>query len=207
MNTVTILKVLAFYQKSTIFLCLPTKKHGMQCGTEKEKISTENQHTFSINNSFSIGDLDILAFSIPHDASNPCGFNFLCDSTKISIATDLGHVTPEIMNSLKNSKLILLESNYDPDVLKFSRYPYQLKMRINGPTGHLSNYAAGDIISDLINSGLEHAILGHLSKENNFPELAYKTVVEQMNKHNIKENSIDLSVASRFEPSEVFKVS
>ena len=152
-------------------------------------------------------DLDILPFSIPHDAANPCGFNIFNDKTKISIATDLGHITPEILDSLDKSKFVLLESNYDPEVLRCSSYPYQLKTRINGPTGHLSNYLAGNTISKLISNGLEKAMLGHLSKENNFPELAYKTVVEQMEKHNLKENSIDLTVASRFEPSKFINVS
>lgn len=174
---------------------------------ERKKISIENQKVFSVGESFSIGDLDVLAFSTPHDAANSCGFNIFNDNSKISIATDLGHVTPEIMCYLENSKFILLESNYDPDVLKFSRYPYPLKMRINGPSGHLSNYLAGDVISHLIDNGLERAMLGHLSKENNFPELAYKTVVEQMSKNNIKEKSIDLSVASRVQPSKIVKVS
>lgn len=174
---------------------------------EKAKISTENQNIFTIANKFSIGDLDILPFSIPHDAANPCGFNIYNENSKISIATDFGHITPEILNSLSNSKFILLESNYDPEVLRCSPYPYKLKTRINGPSGHLSNYLAGEAISYLIKNGLEKAMLGHLSKENNFPELAYKTVVEQMQKNNLKENIIDLTVASRNEPSKLINVS
>lgn len=174
---------------------------------EKEKISPENQRLFNIDESFSINDLDIIAFSTPHDAANSCGFNIFNDSTKISIATDLGHVTPEIISYLEKSKFVLLESNYDPNVLRYSRYPFYLKSRIDGPNGHLSNYLAGNVISRLVESGLETAMLGHLSKESNFPELAYKTVVEQMAKHNLKENCVDLSVASRFEPSKIVRVS
>lgn len=173
----------------------------------KDKIIDENKKYFSLENSFKIADLDILPFSTPHDAADSCGFNICNNRTKISIATDLGHVTPEILHSLEESKFILLEANYDPEVLKMSRYPYELKSRINGPTGHLSNYIAGDTISILMNSGLQSVMLGHLSKENNFPELAYKTVVEQIKKHNLSENSIDLSVATRFEPSKFIEVS
>ena len=93
---------------------------------EKEKISFENQKVFSISQAFSILDLDILAFSIPHDAANPCGFNIFNRNAKISIATDLGHITSDIMHSLENSKFVLLESNYDPEVLRCSSYPYPL---------------------------------------------------------------------------------
>lgn len=173
---------------------------------EKEKVSEENQKKFCIAEPFSIADLDICAFSTPHDAANSCGFNIINNNTKISIATDLGHITPDIMQSLEKSKFILLESNYDPDVLRCSSYPYMLKSRINSPTGHLSNYFAGEVISKLMNTGLQSAMLGHLSKENNFPDLAYQTVVEQINKHNLSENSIDLSVASRFEPSKIIEI-
>lgn len=174
---------------------------------EKEKIAEENQKVFSISKPFSINDLDITAFSIPHDAANPCGYNFFNKNTKISVATDLGHVTPDIIHSLENSKFVLLESNYDPEVLRCSSYPYHLKTRINGPMGHLSNYFAGDVISNLMGSGLQAAMLGHLSKENNFPELAYRTVVEQIAKNKLNANSIDLSVATRFQPSKFIEVS
>lgn len=174
---------------------------------EKDKILEKNQNLFSVGKSFGIGDLEFSAFSTPHDAANSCGFNIFNSNTKISIATDLGHITPEIMKALEHSKFILLEANYDPEVLRCSSYPYPLKARIDGPTGHLSNYFAGEVLSNLVDSGLQSAMLGHLSKENNFPELAYRTVVEQLEKHHIKESSIDLSVASRFEPSKFIEVS
>ena len=174
---------------------------------ENEKIDLENKRIFSISKSFFISDLEIKAFSIPHDAANPCGFNIFNKNSKISIATDLGHITDSIMNSLTNSKFVLLESNYDPEVLKMASYPYNLKMRINGPKGHLSNYFAGEVIARLMKSGLQSAMLGHLSKESNFPELAFHTVTEQINKHNFDINSIDLSVASRIEPSKIIEVS
>ena len=75
---------------------------------------------------------------------------------------------------------MLLEANYEPEILKCSSYPYLLKERIKGPNGHLSNSDAGKTISYLMNYGLNNVMLGHLSKENNFPELAYKTVVEEL---------------------------
>ena len=100
----------------------------------------------------------------------------------------------------------MLEANYDSNVLQYSSYPYLLKQRISGPKGHLENGITGKTIAHLINSGLERALLIHLSKENNFPELAYKTVVEELQKQNYKGNDISLDVAPRNSPSNFFQV-
>lgn len=164
---------------------------------QKNKICSENIKIFNTNESFKIGNFIISPFSIPHDATDPCGFNICNGNTKISIATDLGHVTDDIIYHLKQSDFILLESNYDSEILKCSSYPYSLKRRIAGPIGHLSNDMAGKLISYLMQYGLKSAMLGHLSKENNFPELAYKTVVEQLIENNYEADSIQLSVAKR----------
>ena len=164
---------------------------------QKDKISEKNIKIIKNEEEFEIGDLKIKPFSIPHDAANPCGFNIIHDNKKISIATDIGHMTNGIIKNLEDSIFIMLEANYDPEVLKFSKYPYILKSRIAGPTGHLPNEMAGKTIAHLLNSGLQQAILGHLSKESNFPELAYKTVIDEVISSNYNENSLKLSVASR----------
>lgn len=170
------------------------------------KIKSENIHLFDFSKDFEIGDLQIHPFAIPHDAANPCAFNILKNNTKLSIATDIGHMTPEIIANLEKSKFLLLESNYDPNILKCSQYPYHLKERIAGPYGHLSNDSAGKTISHLIESGLQTVMLGHLSKENNFPELAYKTVMEEIIYNNKSEKDINLSVASRYNHTPVIKI-
>ena len=175
--------------------------------TQKNKISASNIYTFKPNQDFKIGNLNILPFSTPHDAASPCGFNVFNGNKKLSIATDLGHITEEIMEHLKNSSFIMLEANYEPEVLKCCSYPYPLKTRIAGPTGHLSNNIAGQTIANLMDSGLKSVMLGHLSKESNFPELAYKTVLEELLKHNYNDSSINLQVASRFNPSKLTEVS
>lgn len=164
---------------------------------QKEKLDEKNIKIFTIEDKFEINDLKIKPFSIPHDAANPCGFNIFKDDTKISIATDIGQMNNTILKRLEDSKFVLLESNYDPQILMYSRYPYPLKQRIAGPNGHLSNEAAGKTISCLLKSGLEQVMLGHLSKESNFPELAYKTVVEQLIASSYNENALSLSVAKR----------
>ena len=173
---------------------------------QRDKIADKNIKTFKVTDKFEIGDLEIKPFSIPHDAANPCGFNIWKDNKKISIATDIGHMTNPILKNLEESLFIMLESNYDPEVLRCSSYPFTLKSRIAGPTGHLPNEMAGKTISHLLKSGLKNAMLGHLSKESNFPELAYQTVMDELISNNYKENSIQLSVASRDIHSKIINI-
>ena len=108
--------------------------------------------------------------------------------------------------SKKQNNIVLLESNYDPEVLKCSPYPYILKSRIAGPNGHLPNELAGKTIAYLLKCNLKTAMLGHLSKESNFPELAYKTVLDEVIAGNCKEDSLNLSVASRDIPGKLIKI-
>ena len=164
---------------------------------QTDKISTENINKFKIAEKFQIKDIEINPFSIPHDAANPCGFNITNSSDKISIATDIGHMTNTILKKLEDSKFILLESNYDSEVLKYSKYPYLLKQRIAGPNGHLSNEVASKVINYLLQGKLKIAMLGHLSKESNFPELAYQTVVDEILSSGTDISKLTLSVASR----------
>ena len=166
------------------------------------KIKESNRLYFDNNKPFTLKDITILPFDIPHDAANPCGFNIIKDKTKISIATDIGHIDEGVLKNLKNSKFLLLESNYEPEVLKYSRYPYKLKERIASPLGHLSNIEAGKTINYLADYGLENAVIAHLSNENNFPELAYKSVLEQME----ESKNLHIEVASRIKPSKFFEV-
>ncbi len=173
---------------------------------QRDKIKEENIKKFKITDYFEIGDLKITPFSIPHDAANPCGFNISNGEKKLSIATDIGHMTKDILKDLEESSFVMLEANYDPEVLKCSSYPFLLKSRIAGPKGHLSNQLAGKTISYLLKSGLKNAMLGHLSKESNFPELAYQTVVDELILNNYNENSLSLSVASRDLHSKVIEV-
>ena len=176
-----------------------TKETFEAMPAQTEKLSEKNINYFNPSEKFFINDLGILPFSIPHDAANPCGFNIIKDDKlQISIATDIGHMTKSIVNHLEGSQFILLESNYDTNVLKCCSYPYKLKTRIAGDRGHLSNTMAGKTISYLLkNSNLATAMLGHLSKESNFPELAYQTVVDEIISNHSKNSQINLSVANR----------
>jgi len=173
---------------------------------QKDKILEKNIKLFKNSDKFEIGDLKINPFSIPHDAANPCGFSIYKDDKKISIATDIGEMTNEVLKNLEESLFVLLEANYDPEILKASPYPFSLKKRIAGKLGHLPNETAGKTISHLLKSGLKSALLGHLSKESNFPELAYQTVVDELISSNYNENSLSLGVASRNVHSKIIEI-
>ena len=173
---------------------------------QTEKLKENNIKIINPSEKFSINDLEIQPFSIPHDAVDPCGFNISKNSSQqISIATDIGHMTKSIVNMLEGSQFILLESNYDTEVLKCCAYPYKLKTRIASDIGHLSNTMAGKTISYLLKNGnLSTAILGHLSKESNFPELAYRTVIDEIISNN--NDNFNLSVASRDLPGKLINI-
>ena len=173
---------------------------------QTDKIDCNNVKKFTTEENFEIGDLKIHPFKIPHDAANPCGFNIIHNNKKISVATDIGHMTSNIAHKLEDSSFILLEANYDPNILKCSPYPYLLKQRIAGPNGHLANLEAAKTISFLMNSGLQEVTLGHLSKENNFPELAYKTVVNELIDNNRDCSKIKVNVANRNNPSPIINI-
>ncbi len=159
---------------------------------------------FTPEEEFTIGDLKVFPFSIPHDAVDPCAFSIYGDGKKLTIATDMGHITDKILAQMENSDILLLESNYDKETLKCSSYPFFLKQRIEGNLGHLSNEVASKAICHLCQNGVSHVILGHLSKENNFPELAYQTVLNELQLNHV--NSYDLSVANRDKVDEVLEL-
>jgi phosphoribosyl 1,2-cyclic phosphodiesterase len=176
-----------------------------QIKNQKDKISAENIRVFENDKDFFLNDLTIHPFSTPHDAANPCGFNIHNGKRKLSIATDLGHMDNKLLSELEESSFILLESNYDPEILKVSKYPFRLKTRIAGPNGHLSNETAGKTISTLMKKNLKQVMLGHLSKENNFPELAYQTVLNELNDSKL-DIPFHLSVAGRDTVDEILEI-
>ena len=136
-------------------------------------------------------------FRISHDANEPTGFTVLLESgKKLAIATDTGTVTREMAESLYGSDLVLLESNHDINMLKMGPYPYPLKKRILSDTGHLSNDMCSSFAGELIESGTEKLILGHLSKENNLPALAFETTRSALEEKGFRtDEDFDLRVA------------
>ena len=121
-------------------------------------------------------DLTIKPFEIPHDAAQPVGYTVGVNNTKITIATDIGHISDTVLENVKGSSLVLLEANHDVEMLQYGGYPQSLKSRILSDFGHLSNVNAGRLLDTVIDSSVKYVFLGHLSKENNTPRLAYDTV-------------------------------
>lgn len=161
-------------------------------------INADNRNFIYSEENFILNDLLIRPFSIPHDSAEPVGYSVFADKFKISIATDIGHVTENIVENIKNSDILLLESNHDEDMLKNGSYPYSLKQRILGNNGHLSNRIAGNLIANIINEKLKHVFLGHLSNENNTSYIAYETVKNILNQYNISVGScLNLHLAPR----------
>lgn len=162
------------------------------------------KHTFQEikpDQAFFIKDININPFSVPHDAKNPVCYTFCSNGHKIGIATDLGNYNDYIISHLKDSEILLLEANHDIHMLEVGSYPYALKRRILGEYGHLSNDTTGRLLGKLLHKGLKYILLGHLSKENNYPQLAYETVKYELMKQE-KIESLTLLIAGREAPSE-----
>ena len=171
------------------------------------QIEDRNMKVFENDKSYSLGDLIIRPFSISHDASDAVGYNFYADNEKMSIATDIGKITDNIRRHLYKSKLVVLESNYDPNMLMMGSYPYALKKRVMSEVGHLSNEDAANFCVELIKEGTERILLAHLSKENNFPELAYETSKGILTQNNIiVGQDVKLDVLLREEISDIYNV-
>ena len=153
---------------------------------------------------FYINSLKIMPFSTSHDAVNPVCYTIEGDDKKVAVATDLGEYSDYIIANLEGLDIVLIEANYDKNMLQVGPYPYYLKQRILGNKGHLSNENSGQLLRTILSDRLKYIILGHLSKENNYPELAYEAVKVEL-KDCLNDN-ISLAVANRDKPSELVTV-
>lgn len=172
------------------------------------KIKEHNIRIMDRRSTMSIKDLDVISYNIPHDAVAPVGYTVHCNGKRASVTTDFGIYTEEIRDNIKDSEVILLESNHDINMLKFGPYPYNLKRRILSEVGHLSNEDCGKALVDLIKyKSNRRVILGHLSGTNNHPDLALETVNGVLRENNIiQKQDIDLTMANRHCPSELIVV-
>jgi phosphoribosyl 1,2-cyclic phosphodiesterase len=127
---------------------------------------------FQAGQPFTIGDIGLSPFTIPHDAADPVGFVFSAEGVRMGFATDLGYLTPNVKQQLRNLDLLLLESNHDLEMLRDGPYPWAVKQRVLSRVGHLSNDAASEFLSTTYDGQATYVILAHLSENNNLPELA-----------------------------------
>jgi phosphoribosyl 1,2-cyclic phosphodiesterase len=130
---------------------------------------------FQAGASFTVGDIEVESFGIPHDAIDPVGFCLHAEGIKIAVATDLGYLTESVKFHLRRSHLMLLEANHDLEMLKVGPYPWSVKQRVMSRVGHLSNDALADFLTTDYDGSAEFLILAHLSEQNNHPEIARMT--------------------------------
>ncbi len=120
-----------------------------------------------------IGDIHVSCFNTYHDSRESCGYKIILPDRTVGICTDTGKVTGEMLRALGDCDLVLLESNYDDDLLDFGPYPPSLKARIRSEKGHMSNTLCASAARELLGMGVRRFVLGHLSRENNTPDRAF----------------------------------
>lgn len=148
-----------------------------------------------------IGDIAVQSFTVPHDAGDPVGFCLTAGGVKVGILTDLGYVPESVRFHLRGTRLLILESNHDLEMLKVGPYPWSVKQRVMGRRGHLSNDLASEFIRDGLDATTETLVLGHLSEHNNHPEIARLAALQALAERDLR---LRLVVAEPGRPTEVF---
>ena len=165
-------------------------------------------HEISADEEFALGDIRVHPFTISHDAKEPTGYALQNADKRVAVATDLGKYDDYTVNHLQNVNAMVLESNHDVHMLEVGPYPYPLKQRVLGDKGHLSNELSGRLLCDILHENIKKVLLGHLSKENNYEQLAYETVKLEVTLGNnpYKGDDIPIAVAKRECMSEIVYV-
>lgn len=187
---------LPLYITNDTFACSAGRLGKLPCGVIN----------FEPGNSFTIGDLIINPFASSHDAVESSNFVILQENNELSqlgVATDCGYLTRLMKERLRDCTTLIIESNHDEMMLMTGPYPWELKQRVKGRQGHLSNKQAVSVVSQVIHPGLKRLILAHLSEQNNRPELAFKEMNSFLNE--IK-HDLHLQVASQYDVSELMDV-
>ena len=136
------------------------------------RVHAERFQPFAAGRPFTVGDIDVMPFTIPHDAADPVGFRFLAEGLRVAIATDLGFIPPNVRDQLRACDGLVLESNHDLEMLRGGPYPWAVKQRVMSRVGHLSNESLADFLATDYDGGAAFLILAHLSEQNNLPDLA-----------------------------------
>ncbi|WP_274365025.1 MBL fold metallo-hydrolase [Paenibacillus thermotolerans] len=139
-------------------------------------VAMEQRMIFKTGDEIMIGDLRVESFPISHDAAEPVAYNFHAEGFKLSVATDLGYMSPVVKEKIRDSDVLVLESNHDIQMLRVGKYPWNIKRRILGDLGHLSNDAAGEALCELLSPRTKRVYLAHLSRDHNQMDLAKLTV-------------------------------
>ena len=146
---------------------------GRQCGEKQTHL--ERLELFSSGHSFQIGDIQVTPFTIPHDAADPVAFTFRVDGVKLAIVTDFGYISANVRDHIRDSDVLMVESNHDLEMLRVGPYPWSVKQRVMSRVGHLSNAALAEFFSSDYDGAAAFVVLAHLSEQNNHPEIARDT--------------------------------
>ncbi len=171
------------------------------------KLDDSLKHMSVVDGDFFVGDITVSPFKVSHDV--PCvGYSLLCGGKKVTIATDIGKVSDRLLTSLSDSDLLVLESNHDEDMVNANpRYSQFLKKRILSDKGHLSNAACARCVEYLARQGVRQVVLAHLSRENNYPELAFETCKNYLLSKGLTEGKdVKLEVALADRMSSLFEI-
>ncbi|MBA9085961.1 phosphoribosyl 1,2-cyclic phosphodiesterase [Fontibacillus solani] len=144
------------------------------------KISEENRCLLGTGETRDFGSMRVESFAISHDAAEPVAYSFYDGKDKLSVCTDLGYASDKVKMAIADSDVLVLEANHDIEMLRMGRYPWNIKRRILGDLGHLSNEATGELMSELMNGRMKRTYLAHLSREHNIPDLARMSVRSAM---------------------------
>ena len=157
-----------------VYLTAPTHHAWSRAMRNEEGVIPElpkSEH-FCAGRGFRVGDIEVMPFTIPHDAADPVGFTFRAEGVKIGFATDLGYMPVSVRNHLRGCSVLVMESNHDVEMLRSGPYPWSVKQRVMSRVGHLSNDALAEFFSNDYDGGAEYVVLAHLSEQNNHPEIA-----------------------------------
>jgi len=172
-------------------------------------VPEERRELFETGREFRIGDLTIRPFPVSHDAAEPVGFSIFLDGRQLSICTDAGFISDEILEEISDADLLLLEANHEKEMLLFGKYPYPLKQRILGDEGHLSNLHCGECLRRIVskNPKRRQVLLGHLSRENNTPEVAMQAIINTLEEERIfTGDDLRIEVAMRDQISDIYEL-
>ena len=175
--------------------------------TPKTKITSDCIREIPIQQEFHLAGFDIEAFPVHHDAPETIGFQITCGEKKITVATDLGHICETAAPYIQAANLLVIESNYDEQMLENGRYPHFLKARIRSDHGHLGNHQTSAFLADNISDNLSHICLAHLSKNNNTPEMVLQTLQHTFSERGIILNGQQrISILNRNMPTEMIRL-
>jgi phosphoribosyl 1,2-cyclic phosphodiesterase len=166
--------------------------------------------TIHAGQKLTIGDIDVHAFAIPHDAADPIGFTFRADGVKVALVTDLGYMPELVKVHLRDSDCLILESNHDLEMLKVGPYPWIVKQRVLSRTGHLSNHAVSEYLADPegFDGRARYLVLAHISQENNNPDVARICAEEALGRRPAEAAFVgELLVASQLQPLKPLQLS